>query len=89
MAVLNVRSTDLYVDSLKLHKSYHIAYMHINFVPTRIVEPLHKLTQLFLLHLICAHFYQQSVFGLLMNKEGWKGRGTVGSLIFTYSVSSR
>lgn len=52
---VNIRSTDLYVESLKLHSSYCISHMHINFVLTRTVETPHKLTQLFLFHSIHAH----------------------------------
>ena len=44
LLIVNMRSIDLYIESLKLYSLNYVSYMHINFVQTR---TLHEMTQLF------------------------------------------
>lgn len=91
MIVLNadIRTFNLYTESLKLYNSFTSLIMHMYFTLTNTLETLEKIKPR------CVYFTFShvlilptlSIFNLVVSKEKLKGKRTVGHPIFS-SVSS-
>ena len=86
MLIANMKTSNLYVKSLKLHNFsvLYCSYMHVYFVLANTVEMLHKTnsTVFFISPPTVPVFYKHSAFSSLMDKEGPKGKGLRDPLPF-------
>lgn len=88
----NIRTLNAYVESLKLHNCCFVVYMCtcILYLPEqwKWCTKLPQMTAFSLCNTIT--FFQYFTFGFPMNKEGLKGKGTIGYLSFScYAIIFR